>query len=66
MEDLPVVDGQDESIGDGLNGLIEIGLTGKDIDHRLRQEWGVSRDGCGGDRVEWDWQGGRLGWHGGW
>jgi len=50
-EDLPVVDGGDESISDGLDSLVEVRLTGKDIDGHLRQEQGVSRDGCGGDRT---------------
>jgi len=54
VKDLLVVDGRDKSIGDGLDGLVEVGLVGKDINHCLRQERGVSRDGCGGDRVEWD------------
>jgi len=62
VEDLAVVDGRDESIGNGSDGLIEVGLGGEDIDGSLRGEWGISRDDCGGDRVEWDWEYRRLGW----
>jgi len=62
VEDLSVVDGRDESIGDGSDGLIEVRLAGEDVNRHLRQERGVSRDGCGGDRVEQDWQSRGLGW----
>jgi len=63
MEDLTIVDGRDESVGDSSDGLVEVGLGGEDIDGRLRREWGISRDDCGGDRVERNQQGQRLGWH---
>jgi len=58
VEDLMVVDGRDESIGDGLDGLVEVGLGGEDVDGSLRRQRGISRDDCGGDRVERDWQDG--------
>jgi len=64
MEDLMVVDGRDESISDGLDGLIEVGLRGEDIDSGLQRQRGISRDDCGGDRIERDRQGGRLRWCG--
>jgi len=54
VEDLLVVDGQDEAIGDGADGLVEVGLGSEDVDCGLGGEWGIRRDDCEGDRVEWD------------
>jgi len=50
VDNLTVVNGRD--------GLVEVGLGCEGIEHSLRQEWGISRDDCGGNRVEWDWQDG--------
>jgi len=36
MKDLPVVDGGDESIGDGSDSVIEVWLGGKDVKGSLR------------------------------
>jgi hypothetical protein len=59
MGDFSAMYGQDESIGDSANCLIEVGLSRKDVDHRLRQYWDVvgceGRDiGGVGDWVEWN------------
>jgi len=54
VEDLAVVDGGDESICDGLDGLVKVGLGCENVDGGLRRERGISRDDCGGDRIEWD------------
>src|SRR6266850_1825846 len=64
MEDLTVVDGRDESIGNGSDGLVKVGLGSKDIDGGLRRQRGISRDDYGGDRIEGDRQDGRLRWCG--
>jgi len=60
MEDLAVVNGRDESICDGLDGLVEIWLGGENVDGSLWGQRGVSWDDCGGERVEGDQQDGRL------
>jgi len=36
VEDLAVVDSRDESIGDGSDGLVEVGLGSEDIDGGLQ------------------------------
>jgi len=36
VEDLAVVDGGDESVSDGSDGLIEVGLGGENVDGGLR------------------------------
>jgi len=44
-----------EADRDGSDGLIEVWLRGEDVDSGLRRQRGISRDDCGGDRVERDW-----------
>jgi len=66
MDNLAVVDGGDEPVGNSSDGLVEIGLGGEDIECGLWRQWGISRDDCGGDRVKWDWEDGHLGRCSGW
>jgi len=52
--DLSVMDSGDESVSDGLDGLIEVCLGSKYVEGCLWGERGVCRDNGSGDWVEWD------------
>jgi hypothetical protein len=57
VEYLSSVNGVDESVGDGADGVIEILLSRQEVDGGLRREWrvvGGGRDASDGLSVEWN------------
>jgi hypothetical protein len=56
VEDLSVVDSGDKSVGDGVDGLIEVHLSSESIEGGLRREWQILEGDGGLDWVKQDGQ----------
>jgi hypothetical protein len=54
IKDFSVVNGGDQSVGDGVDGFIEVCLSSEHIKSSLRGEWWVLRSDGGLDWVKWD------------
>jgi hypothetical protein len=62
VEDLSVVNSGDESIGDGVDGFIEVHLSGESIKSSLKREWQVLGSNSGLDKLEGNRQWRRVRW----